>query len=173
MKRQKNKSKNLRKKAMGEGKVTAGAKAAKTKLDRRQALGHLRNLGITAAALGAVGWYTTSEVCASIQEQDLSKIGQGIPAVVQIHDPNCPRCVALQREARAAVSEFSDEEIIFLVANIRTADGQQLAASHGVGHVTLLLFDGDGRRRTTLTGANTRENLEQAFRRHLARHGAS
>ncbi|MEM7173250.1 MAG: hypothetical protein AAF530_24010 [Pseudomonadota bacterium] len=144
---------------------------AKTKVSRRDLLGNMRNLAIAGVALGGVGWYTTSEVCASIREQDLSKIGQGVPTVVQIHDPNCSLCVALQREARAAVGEFNAEEIIFLVANIQTAEGRRLASAHGVGHVTLLLFDGEGRRRTTLTGSNDREVLEQAFRRHVTRYG--
>ena len=34
---------------------------------------------------------------ATIREGDLSQIGNGTPTVVQIHDPQCPRCVALVR----------------------------------------------------------------------------
>ena len=49
----------------------------------------------------------------------------------------------------------------------------ELAIEHGVGNVTLLLFDAKGRRRSVLTGPNSSEYLKQAFRRHLAKSGSS
>ena len=64
-----------------------------------------------AILAGGGGWYLVSEVRATIAEQDLSRIGNGIPAVVQIHDPQCPRCLALQRETRKAMSGFADDEL--------------------------------------------------------------
>ena len=39
--------------------------------------------------------------------------------------------------------------------------------------VTLLLFDGDGEHRHTLSGPNSAENLERAFRQHLGRRADS
>ena len=108
-----------------------------------------------------------------MREHDLSLIGNGIPAVVQIHDPQCQRCVALQRETRDALCEFDESELQFLVANIRSEEGRALAAAHGVGHVTLLLFDASGQRRAVLAGSNESEYLAAAFRRHIARSGGS
>jgi len=127
-----------------------------------------RNGGIAVAVLGGGGWLAIRDVQATIQEHDLSRIGNGVPTVVQVHDPNCSLCIALQKETRAAVEEFEDGEIQFLVANIRDARGQKLATEHGVGHVTLLLFDGKGRRREIMRGPNDRAILEPAFRQFLA-----
>ena len=123
------------------------------------------------AALGGVGWYFVSSVQATNREADLSKIGNGIPSVVQIHDPQCPTCRALQREVRDALEAFDDGELQYLVANIRSDEGRGLALAHDVGHVTLLLFDADGERRHVLAGPNTSEYLEEAFRQHLGAGG--
>ena len=89
----------------------------------------------------------------------------GIPTVVQIHDPQCPSCLALQREARKAISELEDGSIQYLVANIREKEGRRLASKHGVGHVTLLLFNGRGRQVGVLVGENRSDFLEAEFRR--------
>ncbi len=141
--------------------------------DRREFLGRLRNGALVAAGVGGVGWYVVSEVWAGIEEADLSKIGNGTPTIVQIHDPQCPTCQALQREARKALDQFGDGELQYLVANIRQDKGRRFASKHGVPHVTLLLFDGAGKHRDTLSGPNTAENLEHAFRRHLERRTSS
>lgn len=116
-----------------------------------------------------MGWFFIDEVCATTRENDLTRIGNGIPAVVQIHDPECPRCRALQKEVRDAMSNFKENELQYLVANIRLAKGRQLAIKHRVGHVTLLLFDGKGNRRGILAGPNSSDYLEDLFRGHLAR----
>ena len=136
---------------------------------RRDFLRRLGNRALIVAAVGGAGWYLVEEVRATIREEDLSRIGNGIPAVVQVHDPQCLRCAALQRETREAMSAFDDGELQYLVANIRSAKGRQLAGAHGVGHITLLLFDGEGERLDVLVGPNTSESLVHAFRRHLAR----
>ncbi len=108
-----------------------------------------------------------------MREQDLTQIGNGNPTIVQIHDPQCSQCVALQREARDALCEIGDANLQYVVANIRSTEGRQLAAAHGVGHVTLILFDGEGKRRRVLAGPNKRDYLTVAFRRHLKRYGKS
>jgi len=138
---------------------------------RRRILIKARNGGIAALALGGGGWFAVNEVRATMREHDLSQIGNGVPAIVQIHDPQCPRCVTLQREARDAICGFEEGQLQFLVANIRTAKGRTLADAHGVGHVTLLLFDAEGTRRGVLTGANNSEFLAHEFRRHVNRYG--
>ncbi len=61
----------------------------------------------------------------------------------------------------------------FLVANIRNDSGRDLASRHGVAHVTLLLFDGEGKRRSILTGPQQSEGLTHAFRRHVDRYPGS
>jgi hypothetical protein len=136
---------------------------------RRKFLATLSNAGLILAAGGGAGWFFIDEVCATTREIDLTRIGNGIPAVVQIHDPECPRCRALQKEARRAMSNFNENELQYLVANIRSANGRRLANKHRVGHVTLLLFDGKGKRRGILSGPNSSDYLETAFRDHLVR----
>jgi len=138
-------------------------------VDRRDVLRRLRNGALVFAGVGIGGWYVGSEVWAGIEEADLSKIGGGTPTIVQIHDPQCPKCQALQKEARKALEQFNEGELQYLVANIRQDKGQRFAAKHGVPHVTLLLFDGDGERREVLSGPNTSDNLEHVFRQHLER----
>jgi len=150
---------------------TAASKSAPAKTaeptTRRDTLRKIRNGGIALAGLGGGGWVAVQDVQATIQEHDLTRIGNGVPTVVQIHDPNCSLCLALQKETRAAIKEFDDGEIQFLVANIRDARGKKLATEHGVGHVTLLLFDGKGKRREIMRGSNDRAVLEPAFRQFV------
>ncbi len=165
MKRQKQKPKRTGGKKTGaaaDSTTTSGATG------RRNFLATLRNGALVAAVAGGGGWLLIQHVSATIAEHDLSVIGNGIPSVVQIHDPQCSRCVALQREARSAMAAFDDGDLQFLVANIRNGSGRRLADAHGVGNVTLLLFDGKGKRRNTLVGPSTSEFLQQAFRRHIA-----
>ena len=129
----------------------------------------MRNALMAFAVVGAVGWYLAGEVRATNREHDLSRLGNGIATVVQIHDPRCPTCRALQRETRDAIESFGPGEIQYLVANIRSAEGRAFASVHRVGHVTLLLFDGQGKRRDTLNGRYTAEALERVFRQHVER----
>ncbi len=136
---------------------------------RRDIFRKLGNGAVAFAAVGAAGWFVTAEVQATVREHDLSRIGNGVATVVQIHDPQCPLCVDLQRETREALCGFSEQEIQYLVANVRTVQGSAFARSHDVGHVTLLLLDGNGDRRDALVGPNTAEALAREFSRHVVR----
>ena len=143
------------------------ATAAPAPTQTRRAM--LRNMGLYtlgAGALGGAGWIGVSTVRAGAAEYDLTRIGQGKPSIVQIHDPQCPMCQRLQKEARAALKSFNECDIVYLIANIRTKDGRDLADEHGVPHVTLLLFDGDGKLQDTLRGVRQREELTQHFTTH-------
>jgi len=167
MKKKKQRSKSYSTKSAAPSKQASPAVEAGS--SRRDMLRKFRNGGIAVAVLGGGGWFAVRDVQATIQEHDLSRIGNGVPTVVQIHDPNCSQCIALQKEARAAIEAFEDDTIQFLVANIRDARGQKLATEHGVGHVTLLLFDAKGKRQEIMRGSNDRVVLESAFRQFLAK----
>ncbi len=164
MRRQKRKNTRPSKKSGTARQQTPTTPEAPT---RRDFFAKIRNGVIAAAVVGVAGWYLAAEVRATSQEGDLTRIGNGTPTIVQIHDPQCPKCVALQKETRDALSNFEDGKLQYLVANIRTVEGKMLATAHRVGHVTLLLFDGQGRKRNTLTGPNTSRYLTEAFRNHL------
>ncbi len=166
MKRQKRKSAPKKNPTKGVGERSAkGVRPRKKPLSRRAFVENLGYYAVGAAILGGGGWYFVGSVSAGIAEQDLSRLGNGIPTVVQIHDPQCPSCLALQREARKAISELEDGSIQYLVANIREEEGRRLASKHGVGHVTLLLFNGRGRQVGVLVGENRSDFLEAEFRR--------
>ncbi len=122
-----------------------------------------------AVILGGVGLYSVNSVRASMGELDLTKVGNGTPSIVQIHDPNCQLCTRLQRETRAALEAFDESKLNYMVANIKTADGATFAASYGVPHVTLLLFDADGSVLEVLNGVRESDELEQTFLTHFRR----
>lgn len=164
MKKSKRSAGKQKSKATRNPAPAAAPKAASSSVNRRQFLSLARNGAIGAGVLGFGGWWVYSDVQASIRENDLTRIGQGVPTVVQIHDPQCPSCAQLQRETRRAVSEFDETELQFVVANIRTQSGRSLADAHGVGHVTLLLFDGEGERVDVIVGNRSSRVLEQVFR---------
>jgi len=136
-------------------------------MDRRDVLRRFRTGALVLAGVGVGGWYVVSEVRAGIEEGDLSKIGNGLPTIVQVHDPQCPTCQALQKEVRSALEQFEDGELQYLVANIRQDKGKRFATQHEVPHVTLVIFNGAGERREILSGPNSADNLERAFRQHL------
>ena len=121
--------------------------------------------------LGGIGYYSVQSVQATICEADLSKIGQGTPSIVQIHDPQCPLCQDLQRQTRRALKGFDDDELTYLVANVKTEQGSAFAAYHGVPHVTLLLFDGAGEMVQVIRGPNNADVLRDMFDAHLKEYG--
>lgn len=168
MKRQKQKSKHLKTKNQnGKAPAQASGKAP----TRRDFFNKVRNGVIAAVVVGGGGWFVADEVMATVQEHDLTKLGNGVPTVVQIHDPQCPKCVALQREARKALENFEEDQLQYLVANIRSPEGRALAATHGVSHVTLLLFDAAGKNRQVLAGQNRSDYLTEAFQKHVDKYG--
>ena len=151
--------------------LSDAASSAPEREGRRRTLKRFRNGAVLLTGFAAASFYVGSSVLADIQEGDLTRIGNGKPTIVQIHDPQCPTCRALQRETRQALEKFDDGQLQYLVANIRQDDGKALAAKHRVQHVTLLLLDGEGRRSEVITGLTKSAYLEQAFRRHLLRAG--
>ena len=74
-----------------------------------------------------------------------------------------------RKHRRGAISNFEDGKPQYLVANIGTVEGKMLATSHGVGHVTLLLFDGQSWKLNTPVGSKTSCYLTEMFRGHLSR----
>ncbi len=135
------------------------------KTDRRDLL---RNGVLIGGIVAVGGFFTANTVMATITEHDLTRVGQGVPMVVQVHDPQCPSCQDLQREARAAMEAFDDTTLQYAVANITSELGATFANRYGAPHITLLLFDGAGELRGTLNGVRGRDELETAFTRLVA-----
>jgi len=158
----------MAKKANRRSKRSGKTKAPEPQVDspdlaRRKFLARARNGVLGVALLGGSGLWAASAVRSTRREHDLSRIGNGLPTVVQIHDPQCSQCTALQRQARKALKCFETSDVQYLVASIRTEDGAAFAARHAVPHVTLMMFDGHGTHRDTWTGVRTSEELKDAF----------
>jgi hypothetical protein len=137
--------------------------------NRRSGLRLARNVLIAAVVLLAVGAGLVYYKHQFEQSHDLGVIGNGRPTVVQIHDPECPSCRQLLQNLRSATRHTGDE-LQVRIARIDTAQGRRLAREHSVGHVTLLLFDGQGKLSRVLSGVRDVAELRAAFAEHLERH---
>ncbi|WP_298919970.1 hypothetical protein [uncultured Roseobacter sp.] len=136
---------------------------------RRDVFKLVRNGAIGATLVGGGGYLAFGSFQAYAAEHDLTRIGQGKPVVVQIHDPQCPTCTALQKQTRKAFKQFGECDLVYLIADITTPDGRAFAVRHGVGNVTLLLFDGGGALHRTVQGLHDSDELDAIFKAH---HGA-
>lgn len=102
-------------------------------------------------------------------ERDLSNIGNGVAAIVQVHDPDCPLCQKLMKNTRAALRGY-DDEVQFRIADLSTGAGRKFQRNHhNVPNVTLVFFDGSGKFRWVLSGVSEVEKIEQEIERLLNR----
>lgn len=76
----------------------------------------------------------------------------------------------MQRETRKAIKNMSGDKPQFLVANIKTAEGSNFAADHGVLNITLLMFNAKGEMIQVLRGPQDRAVLTPLFEDHMARY---
>ena len=65
-------------------------------VSRRAAMARLGWYGFGAAAVLGVGGAFAMDFRNKLAEADLGRIGQGVPTIVQIHDPSCTLCAELQ-----------------------------------------------------------------------------
>lgn len=147
----------------GSGKSVAASSSGPSQPARREVLNKLSWFGLAAGFGGGAVFFGARSVKARMAEADLSRIGQGVPAVVQVHDPTCPLCAALQKQARRAMRSFEEDELVFLVADQTTQTGRAFAQQFGVSHVTLVLLDGDGAYVQTLQGVRPSAELLPVF----------
>ena len=135
------------------------------KMSRREMLSLAKFGAFGTAIVGAGGFYFATRISTAMAEEDMTRLGNGVPTVVQVHDPGCSQCIALQRQVRQAMDTFDTARLQYVVANIHTPEGRAFADQHGVGHVTLVLLDGRGRVRDVITGVRTSDALLERFRR--------
>lgn len=147
--------------------AVAKPEAALASEGRRGFLRWVRNGAIALPVLGGAGYFSVQSVQATICEGDLTKIQNGKPTVVQIHDPSCALCQTLQSQTRKVLRSYDDDSHNFLVANIRTEEGSAFAAQFGVPHVTLLLFDRQGQMKEIVRGPTNIEALRTTIANHL------
>ena len=100
---------------------------------------------LTFVALGLVGALLWSQLPKGGYPTDLSRIGNGRPAVVLAHDANYTAGMEVMAMLHPIREEHA-ERIDFLVAHLGMADAQAFARQHGVSDGSVLLFRGDGQR---------------------------
>lgn len=71
------------------------------------------------------------------------QIGTGKPALVFVLDPNMVVTV-IQTEQMNVARDLLGDQVLFLIAKVRTPEGDQLIAEYGATPPELLLFDPSG-----------------------------
>lgn len=71
------------------------------------------------------------------------QIGTGLPALVFVYDPNL-EVSGSQTEQMNEARDYLGEQVLFLVAQVGTPEGEQLIATHKASRAELLLFDPSG-----------------------------
>lgn len=98
---------------------------------------------------------------------DLSPIGRGTPAVVQVHDITCPVCTELRGNVERIENDFADNDLLIRVADVDDEAGVAFAASYtDARRATLLFLDGDGELVREHQGALTVGELRELFSLH-------
>jgi predicted DCC family thiol-disulfide oxidoreductase YuxK len=98
---------------------------------------------------------------------DLRVVGQGTPVIVQVHDESCPVCRNLKANVEAALRDFSEQQIIYRVADINDPQGSLFAARHTPERWrTLLFFSPSGELVDVQVGLQSTEELQETFRLH-------
>ncbi|RUR26714.1 hypothetical protein ELY33_16520 [Vreelandella andesensis] len=120
-----------------------------------------KSLIIIAFLAVPIAWLIANEHT-SKAESDLSVIGSGVPVAVQIHDHSCPLCQRLKANAEEAIAK-SEVPPEWRIVDINTTKGADFANQYGVGHVTILLFDGHGNRQETIQGVTSVQALTSSF----------
>lgn len=93
---------------------------------------------------------------------DLSKIGQGLPVVVLMHDKNSVKSLALMELLNKIRSDYAGK-IDFLAVDIDSQEGQVFSRRQAVGGITLLLFDAHGIRRAVLDQSADENSLRSVL----------
>jgi hypothetical protein len=72
------------------------------------------------------------------------QIGTGLPALVFIYDPNLVVSISQTEQMNKARDQLG-VQVLFLIAKIRTPEGDQFIAEYQASPAELLLFDPSGR----------------------------
>ena len=88
---------------------------------------------------------------------DLSKIGQGMPAAVLVHDKGSMGSLELMTLLNKVRPDYADE-VEFIVVNINSKEGKMFREQYHIDGVVLVLFSQNGIKRGTL--ANSKDEAE-------------
>lgn len=143
--------------AMHAGKSTFGL----TDKKRRTILKSTAAAGVLIGAGVLIQLYDSK----SRDLHDLTSIGNGLPVVVQVHDPSCALCRRLKANTLEALDQM--EGVQYRIADLTSSKGREMAAKYGAEKVTLLLFDGRGEHVGTVQGVTPVNELLSTFSRRF------
>lgn len=98
---------------------------------------------------------------------DLTRIGQGRPALVLAYDISSMGGMAAMGQMDSLRGEYADR-IEFLVADLGVPDGHNFAKHHGAVNGTVVLLSGDGSPVRTMHPPHTTEALRHGLAQILA-----
>ena len=127
----------------------------------------IRDWGLSLAVIFVIVGGIVMYMKISAAKEDLTRVGQGIPMVVQVHDYNCTPCLLLQKEVKQALKSFDKNELGYVIADLNKIEAGRFARLHGAGQTTLLFFDSRGRMKQRLYGVRTAEALENVIKEVL------
>lgn len=157
-------SEAIRYKGMKKRKRSNKPSSAKTRIASGKAIMTRRNalrLLVAVPFVGTVGAAIHKWDVDTRERHDLSVIGTGTPAIVQIHDPSCQPCRRLMANTKKAID--GGDSVLYRIADITTREGKQFQLKHNGQKVTLLLFNSKGRLVDTVRGVTPVENLKHRF----------
>lgn len=134
------------------------AKKAQQNQTKAQSRRKFLLLPVAAVAIGGTAFGLNALEMTKREMHDLSVIGNGTPAVVQIHDPSCPTCRRLKSIMKNTID--SDDPINYRLADITTPEGKSLQEKHNAVKITLLYFDAKGRHVHTTQGIQTSDEIK-------------
>lgn len=143
-----------------KGKKSNKNKTAKKKSTNTFNFAHvLKKALVVFCFLGVIAVPVYAYMQNSKAEHDLSVVGNGLPTVVQVHDPGCRLCNQLKSNLGKVKGEF-EGKIQFKTANILKQKGRDFAKKYKVPHVTLLFFDKKGERVNTIQGVTSSDVIK-------------
>jgi hypothetical protein len=98
--------------------------------------------GVVIFILILIGFVVTSLPKSFKMTHD--QIGTGLPALVFVYDPNLVVSISQSEQMDKAYDQLGDQ-VFFLIAKIKTPEGDQFIAEHQASIAELLLFDPSGK----------------------------
>jgi thioredoxin-like negative regulator of GroEL len=99
---------------------------------------------------------------------DLTLIGKGKPALVQVFDPNQVHSLELMETVNGLRGEYAGK-VEFLIADLNREPGRAFAEQQGAKPPALILFASNGVKVTTLSGVQTPEDLKKLLGKLLGK----
>ena len=99
---------------------------------------------------------------------DLTVIGKGKPALVQVFDPNQVLSLELMETVNGIRGEY-EGRVEFLLADLNREGGRAFAEQQGTKPPALVMFAPNGAKITTLSGPQTAEDLKKLLGKALGK----